>query len=602
MKIEMKKVLEVTALVTVLLFTAVIGYRQDIDRNGKDKPVSVNQEIKSEKEEGSGENAAEQTEQKETSQKSDVGKELSSFLLSSNGGYQGSFDCTMQGIIQSGAIKKGDKAVLVKDDGTSFETRIEKIAFIDDMDQQIPAVEVKEGFRVYVWLEGMKPADIQFYDILLGEAEWKYGIPVDFPFEEPEEYSLTLAPQEGMERQGELRLYDGKGDVLQRISYGAFTEPDYYVLCENGYRNLVFFPEKGNTAGRFLEWDGGAFQELEVNVKNRLGGYWNLVVVEEEKETETAKAIYRPYREGREAGRIRRYHLQKDTGELEIWDDLDDKSLFRETVSLDESGMPVNEEYYELLFAEDLYGWAWNDGERDDSISVEIFAFRGENAMNYMERAEYESCEAFLKAYGFENSVPLYQYYDRLGNLQLELYRKEEEDLFCAIAYGYTFEGKGEKRTGFSGYVIEGVSEEEWKDDTYSVMDSFSEEQIDDYRESIEYTPDQRPKHFQVTGLDRNTSEDRETVDMFQVNYVYRDDGTLYYRYYQHDSVQFETYRCVEHSYYDKKERLIYETAYITHGELEDFYIYLDEGDMPAYRLEIDHGGSGTCMERYFEK
>lgn len=581
-------------LVMMLMMT---GCGQAAEESREDMPFPVAQEITAGQE-----NNAEQTKTaKQEEFAGNVADERSSFLLSSNGRYQGNFDCTMQGIIQSGAIKKGDKAVLVKDDGTSYETRVEKIAFIDDMDQQIPAVEVKEGCTVYLWLEGMKPADIQFYDILLGEAEWEYGIPVDFPFEEPEEYSLTLAPQEGIERQGELRLYDDKGDVLQRIPYGTFTEPDYYVLRESGHRNLVFFPEKENETGRFLEWDGGIFSEPGVKVKNRLSGYWNVAVVEEEKETETAKAIYRPYREGREAGRVRRYRLRKDTGELEIWDDLDGKNLFQGTVSLDENGKPVNEEYYEMRFAKDLYEWTWEEKEQNDSISAEILDFsRGEYAVNYMGEAEYESRKAFLREYGFEDGASQYQYYDRLGNLQIELYGKEEEELFCVIAYGYTFDRNGEKRTGFSGYVIKGALEREWTDDTYSVMDAVSEERIDDYKESMEYTPDHKPKHFHVTGLDMNTTEDRETVDMFRINYVYRDDGTLYYRYYWHNPVQ--TYRCVEHSYYDEKERLIYETASITHGELEDFYIYLDGGDMPAYRLEIDHGGSGTCIERYFEK
>lgn len=583
--------------VTIAIAMTITGCGQAAEESREDTPFPVAQEITAGQE-----NNAEQTKTaKQEEFAGNAADERSSFLLSSNGRYQGNFDCTMQGIIQSGAIKKGDKAVLVKDDGTSYVTRIEKIAFIDDMDQQIPAVEVKEGCTVYLWLEGMKPADIQFYDILLGEAEWEYGIPVDFPFEEPEEYSLTLAPQEGIERQGELRLYDDKGDVLQRIPYGTFTEPDYYVLRESGHRNLVFFPEKENETGRFLEWYGGIFSEPGVKVKNRLSGYWNLAVVEEEKETETAKAIYRPYREGREAGRVRRYRLRKDTGELEIWDDLDGKNLFQGTVSLDENGKPVNEEYYEMLFAKDLYEWTWEEKEQNDSISAEILDFsRGEYAVNYMGEAEYESRKAFLREYGFEDGASQYQYYDRLGNLQIELYGKEEEELFCVIAYGYTFDRNGEKRTGFSGYVIKGALEREWTDDTYSVMDAVSEERIDDYKESIEYTPDHKPKYFHVTGLDMNTTEDRETVDMFRINYVYRDDGKLYYRYYWHNPVS--TYRCVEHSYYDEKERLIYETAYITHGELEDFYIYLDGGDMPAYRLEIDHGGSGTCIERYVEK
>ncbi len=79
-------------------------------------------------------------------------------------------------------------------------------------------------------------------------------------------------------------------------------------------------------------------------------------------------------------------------------------------------------------------------------------------------------------------------------------------------------------------------------------------------------------------------------------------DGTLYDRYYWHNPNQFSTYRQTESSLYDEKGRLVYENAYITHGILEDYYIYLDEGEKPAYRIELDHAGGpapNVSMERY---
>lgn len=584
------KNLYLVAILTLVL--TITGCGQASDGGGIDSMSSTEQRKN-----------REDTGQDETPEDGDTQEEsiedLSGFLLTHGGSYYGSLDCTMQGRVQSGAIEKGDKAILLKSDGTHYETRIEKIALEDDLDQSIPAVKVKEGSFAYVWLEGLKPADIQFYDILLGETEWERGIPMEFPFDESEEYSLTLAPQEDVERQAELRVYDRTGKVVQRIPYGTFTEPVYNVLRENGHRNLAIFPEKEDKKGRLLEWNDGQFSELDTDIKKgETRNVYDLLVTQEG-EKDITKRIYRPFREGVEAEKVRGYHLQRDTGELEIWDELDDKILFQGIVSLHEDGMPVNDDYYDMLFTEDLYRWAWDDEERDESISVDRFSLGEEDYINFIGEAEFESREAFLEAYGLDDSTPIYQYYDRLGNLRLELYKKEKEDLFCVISYGYSYDSKREKRTGFSGYVLEGVSEKEWVDDTYSVMDIDSKEWIDDYEESLEYTSDQKPKHFYASGLDRNTSEDRETFDMFQIDYVYRDDGSLYYRYNWHNATQFETYRCVERSYYDEKERLIYETAYITHGELEDFYIYPDEGDIPEYRLEIDHGGGRTYIERY---
>lgn len=525
----------------------------------------------------------------------DDGKGTSSFWFQMNTFYGDTdgndFD---GGYLQSGRMKTGDKAVLVKSDGTSYETSIQRIALYDTEDtiHPIPVTEAEAGPLTFVWLEGVESDQFQYGDMLLGTTEWEQGIPIEFPFEEQEEYSLTFAPQEGGEGSGELRLYDKEGVVLQRITYGVFTEPVYNLLCKNDRRNLVIFPDRESNAGRFLEWDGSRFLELETDLKGQTPFYDNLLLAEET-ETELVREIYRPHVNDKEAEIIRSYELNKETGELEIWDCLDKKSLFRSMVALDEEGIPVNREYYEVIFTEGLYVWE-REGV-DESVPVDICSLKEPDG----KRTEYESREAFLSEYGFADSDPIYEYCDRLGNLRLELYRDEAADLFCGITYRYFYNNKKQKHAGLSGFVADDITEGEWEDDTYSIMSS-----IDSYgyEEEIKYTPDQKPTYFLAIGPDEIVSEEREIVDMMELIYIYRDDGTLYQRHYWHNPYQFSTYRQSETSLYDEKGRLVFENAYITHGHLEDYYIYLDGGNEPAYCVELDYAGGAApnaSMERY---
>ena len=498
------------------------------------------------------------------------------------------------GYLQSGSIKIGDKAVLVKSDGTSYETSIQRIALYDAEDKihPIPTTEVEDDSLTFVWLEGIESDQLQYDDILLGTKEWEQGIPVDFSFEKPEEYSLTLAPQENEEGSGELRLYDKEGEVLQRIAYGVFTEPDYDVLCKNDRRNLVLFPDRQSSVGRFLEWDGSRFLELETDIKRGQTPSSDDLLLTEETASKLTREIYRPHRNDREAEVIRSYTLQKETGELEIWDCLDKKSLFHNTVFLDDEGVPINKEYYEVIFTEGLYFWEW-EGE-EESVPVDL-RLKSSDEID----TEYESREAFLSDYGFADSDPIYEYYDSLGNLRLELYRDEDIDLLCGIVYRYFYNSEKQKHARLSGFVVDDIKEGEWEDDTYSVMSS-----IDSYgyEEKIEYTPDKKPNYFLATGSDEIESDEGEIVTMMEIDYIYRDDGTLYQRDYRHNPRQFSTYRQSENSLYDEKERLVFEDAYITHGILQDYYIYLDEGDKPAYHIELDYAGGPapiTSIERY---
>ena len=55
------------------------------------------------------------------------------------------------------------------------------------------------------------------------------------------------------------------------------------------------------------------------------------------------------------------------------------------------------------------------------------------------------------------------------------------------------------------------------------------------------------------------------------------------------------TTRQALYDYYDEDGRLIYESAYITHGSLDYFFIYTDGSCRPAYCLQLDNN-LGYCI------
>lgn len=110
-----------------------------------------------------------------------------------------------------------------------------------------------------------------------------------------------------------------------------------------------------------------------------------------------------------------------------------------------------------------------------------------------------------------------------------------------------------------------------------------------DYEESTEYTDSGKPDLF--LGRGRLTDRDEEE-DMLKIDFIYREDGTLFCREYSHHDLVFGSTKCSMHSFYDEKERVIFESSYITHGHEEYYYIYDDRdgklADKPAYILYID--------------
>lgn len=443
-------------------------------------------------------------------------------------------------------------------------------------------------------------------------------IQIEYPFTESEEYKLTLVNYKESPEEYELVLYDNNGDILQQISCGRLMEPIEFAfdgIVYGAWDNLEIFSSESEE-GLLFVWKDGKFSTEAVLIPRyeEARGTAMLTVKEDEKVCE--KQIYVLNEAKNKTEPARSFKLQKDTGMLEIWDELEDVSLYNGTIRLDEEGKPVNEEYFDLILWSDIYLlWDYNqeeeplytwveDKETDGTMEDnEIDSF--EDVQNYFygnqgHTQKYESRKALLEDYGFEDSEPMYQYFDRYGNLQLELYADEDMEELCGITYTYNFNCELEKVVYMCGFFVCSITEAEWDGhDPFifkSVYGTDGADYVEDYEESIEYAASGKPDIFVAKGRVEGRPDPDVLRKIMEINFIYREDGTLYYRDYFHESWVFGTTLCSLRSFYDEDERIVFERGYITHGCVEYYYIYEDkDGEKalkPSYILYIDYNSN----------
>ncbi|MDE6845459.1 MAG: hypothetical protein K2J99_06795 [Lachnospiraceae bacterium] len=209
----------------------------------------------------------------------------------------------------------------------------------------------------------------------------------------------------------------------------------------------------------------------------------------------------------------------------------------------------------------------------------------------------YTDKDWFLRDYDFEGKEPFYQYLDENEELQLELYYDERTGKGCGIRY-YPEDNRTPQGFHFDNSAVESVDaeflQERLNADPYELLardgtDLSKDEWIEDYEENIEYTNDGRPKYFVSHGWITYFGEEHELQKLLEIEFTYREDGTLRRRDYAHNTGALETWNSVMHSFYDTQERLLYEDCYITHGSMDYYYIYQDEEEIPSYCLALDH-------------
>lgn len=442
----------------------------------------------------------------------------------------------------------------------------------------------------------------------LSEVPDREEISIDYPFKDSEEYTLVLAKLLDFSNDYELMLYGKEGEVLQQIPCGKLAEPiefSYDGLAYSDENDLEIF-SSGSTAGLLFLWEGDRFsrEAIEIPKYDELRGRSMLTVTEEGNKLE--KRIYLLNKEKKRVDEIRSYSLNRESGRLLIRDSLEGVNLFDGIIRLDEENNPENAEYFNMLLWNEIYMpgnfeeqsllpvWVEEDFETEVQTDSGFEKIQNKFFGNPGYTKDYESRQEFLEEFGFADNEPMYQYFNQHGELQLELYMDDAMENICGIYHEYAFNSELEK-VDFSqyGFTLRVLYEGEWEErDKYSLKNvngydsTESGDWITDYEANAVYREDGRPDYFESSG---RIDDYPERSTLISINFVYREDGTLYYRDYDHNSLAFETYLSYLDSYYDEKERVVYEKGYITHGHVEYYYIYEDESDKPAYCLYLDH-------------
>lgn len=230
-----------------------------------------------------------------------------------------------------------------------------------------------------------------------------------------------------------------------------------------------------------------------------------------------------------------------------------------------------------------------------------------EKTFGTVEMLYFKDVNSFLESYGFAAMWPYHEFYAD-GELKMTLYYNADEQLGCGDygdGWGVCFQGKDE--VSWDGYF--------WGDYMEPVI-VYSNERPEDYMgehtydEVKEYDDAGRLVEYRVTNIADLTAEcvDIESLqdstvlwnDAVIVNYSYRDDGTLAYRDYHHNTYLFGTTASTLETWFDEQGRPVYERAYITHGSLNWYYIYEDDDEIPEFVLETDAGGGGASFTRFY--
>ncbi|MCM1325508.1 MAG: hypothetical protein NC094_00210 [Bacteroidales bacterium] len=456
-------------------------------------------------------------------------------------------------------------------------------------------------------------------------------IPIDYPFRYGMEgYTLTLVPEESVDKSMdsesgesaaggyEVRFCDEKGTVIQQFPCGRVGENPRFScddLIDDTYNDLQIFPsdEDGGYSHGLLfvyDWQEHKFSEdaLEIPVYDECRN--GNMLISEENEDSITQSIYQISRYNGKCILLRQWRRQKTSGLLTIKDCLAGKNIFEGETTLNEDGTLANDKYYQNLFWQNLSylldssvypkedsairmfidGEDYTKSAQDPNLkgfeNVRKEAFGDDNL------AEYPDRQTLLEDFGVWGTKAFYEYYDALGNLQLELYFDPATEKGCGIRHKYYYTDASEKLETLYGFAFNSTYPMKWEEEdafsTKSYEGTDGADSVKDYEEQMEYRQDGKPDSFYSQGIVDWLSEAEEPMMVLSIDWVYRDDGSLYYRNYNHNSYIFGTSCLYIRGYYDKAGRTLFERSYITHGSIEDYYIYTDDGKKPTYCLNLD--------------
>ena len=439
---------------------------------------------------------------------------------------------------------------------------------------------------------------------------------VDYPFSYKQEGWQLILHEETVENESnqphserEFRLYNEKRQLVQafpcNLDVKELTFQFDRLFHYYGYdEDLIVFSadvDKTGAKGLCFPWDDETekFSEEAVVIpwyQTLVPENLNAFMTSETKGDTVSKAICRINEESRKVVELRKWSLAKDERDgreiLRIQDCLTGQDLYWDEVARDALGNLVNDKYYQYLFEKDLaHFWSWADETEIDTVKV---------TQDRYERVTYPNREKLLADCGFRDKDPFYEYYDDFHRLELELFFDEQTGQSCAIAYRYNYNYALEQTTLCWGFTFDQVTKEKWEsEDVFSTLSvdgtDARKDNVSGYREIYEYTDGGKLSSFEARGtvVDYGEGGERGEDSLLSMDYVYRNDGTLYHKQYYHHHILFGSTHQGQSSDFDEQGRIVYKYSYITHGSLSYYYIYKGDSQKPAYCLMLDL--NGTC-------
>lgn len=203
--------------------------------------------------------------------------------------------------------------------------------------------------------------------------------------------------------------------------------------------------------------------------------------------------------------------------------------------------------------------------------------------------------EAFIDAYmepGASKAGATYYYYDEDDNLQMELYYDFTANHGCGIRYHYD-----EDYVEMKGFVLGECKSESFQKedaDTIRTIDSIVEQdnwvQVKDCDEDYEYDEAGRVTSYVVFGSARTVEmEDYGEFEWLTSTKIeYWENGSVKKKAFTRNWGIWGQIGQVYSQYFDEEERLIYDIGYASPGYYENYYVYEDDSDIPAYAIGCD--------------
>lgn len=441
---------------------------------------------------------------------------------------------------------------------------------------------------------------------------------VDYPFSYSLEGWRLVLHEDGTENSSDhvhsgrkFRLYKENGDLVQEFPCSLEAEEltfqyDHLLYYYGFDKDLVVFPSNASETGAkglCYPWDDETerFSESPVEIPWYQKSSNDTAFLTTETEGNTViNTICRINEKSRQVVELRKWTLtgerQEGKGTLRIQDCLVGQDIYLGEVEWNALGNLVNDKYYQYLFWQDLETfWDWT---RENEIQTTKVTQGGYETVTYQNREE------LLAGCGFQGKEPFYEYYDSFHRLELELFFDEQTGRGCGILYGYKYNYALEQVTSCQGFAFEQVTTEKWEpEDTFSTLSIHGEDaradNVSGYSEIYEYTDDGKLSSFESRGTLVDYGEEKGEDKLLSMDYVYRNDGTLYHKQYFHHHILFGSTQMSQSCYFDEQGRITCNYSYVTHGSYSYYYIYGDNSEMPAYCLMLDSAGAWPEMTLY---